>query len=83
MVAAYTDATVKALAAVGVKRIAVMTPGFSVDCLETLEEIGEENARYFREAGGEAFARIDCLNDSAGGMRVIEAIVRRELQGWL
>jgi ferrochelatase len=78
----YTDETVKALAASGVKRLAVLTPGFSADCLETIEEIGEENAGYFQEAGGERFARIACLNDSAGGMRVIEAVVRRELQGW-
>jgi len=71
------------LAQPGVKRLAVLTPGFSADCLETIEEIGEENAGYFREAGGEEFARIACLNDSEGGMRVIEAIVSRELQGWI
>lgn len=79
----YTGETVKALAARGMKRIAVVTPGFSVDCLETIEEIGAENAEYFYHAGGEKFARINCLNDSDGGMRVIEAIVRRELQGWI
>jgi ferrochelatase len=79
----YTDETVKALAASGVKRIAVLTPGFSADCLETIEEIGEENAGYFFAGGGEEFARIQCLNASHGGMRVIETIVRRELQGWI
>jgi len=79
----YTASTVKALAAAGVKRIAVVAPGFSADCLETIEEIGVENAGYFLESGGEAFARIDCLNDSDGGMRVIEAVVRKELQGWI
>jgi protoporphyrin/coproporphyrin ferrochelatase len=79
----YTDETVKALAARGVKRIAVVTPGFSADCLETIEEIGGENAEYFHLDGGEKFARIDCLNDSDRGMRVIEAVVRRELQGWV
>jgi ferrochelatase len=79
----YTDETVKRLATGGVKRLAVLTPGFSADCLETIEEIGEENADYFHEAGGEKFARIACLNDSESGMRVIEAIVRRELQGWI
>jgi ferrochelatase len=79
----YTDETVKALAASGVKRIAVLTPGFSADCLETIEEIGEENAGYFFDGGGEEFARIQCLNASDGGMRVIETIVRRELQGWI
>ena len=79
----YTDETIKALAANGTKRIAVITPGFSADCLETIEEIGQENAQSFFDEGGEAFARIDCLNDSSGGMRVIEAVVRRELGGWL
>ena len=57
-------------------------PGFAADCLETLEEIGVENAGYFREAGGEHFAAIPCLNDSADGMAVIEALARRELRGW-
>ncbi|HTW68616.1 MAG TPA: ferrochelatase [Acetobacteraceae bacterium] len=79
----YTDATVKSLAARGVKRLAVVTPGFSADCLETIEEIGEENARYFLNGGGEKFTRIPCLNDSEGGLRVIESLVRRELAGWL
>ena len=65
-----------------VKRVAVLTPGFAADCLETLEEIGVENADYFREAGGERFAVIPCLNDSAEGMAVIEALARRELRGW-
>jgi protoporphyrin/coproporphyrin ferrochelatase len=79
----YTDETVKALAARGTKRIAVVAPGFSADCLETIEEIGGENAEYFLSAGGERFARIACLNDSDSGMRVIQAVVRRELQGWI
>jgi ferrochelatase len=79
----YTDATVRALGARGVRRLVVLTPGFSADCLETIEEIGQENAGYFIEAGGEELVRIDCLNDSPGGMRVIEDVVRRELQGWI
>jgi protoporphyrin/coproporphyrin ferrochelatase len=79
----YTDATIKALAARGVKNLAVITPGFSADCLETLEEIAGENAEYFHHAGGENFAVIPCLNDSEAGMRVIETVVRRELQGWV
>ena len=79
----YTDETVKALATRGVKRLAVVTPGFSADCLETIEEIGEENAGYFLRSGGEAFTRIPCLNDSEGGMHVIESVVRRELAGWI
>lgn len=79
----YTDETVKALAREGVKSLAVVTPGFAADCLETLEEIAGENAEYFRHEGGENFAAIPCLNDSPEGMRVIEHIVRRELMGWI
>ena len=79
----YTDATVKALAERGVKNLAVITPGFSSDCLETLEEIAMENAEIFRHAGGENFAAIPCLNDSPGGMAVIRDVVTRELQGWI
>jgi protoporphyrin/coproporphyrin ferrochelatase len=79
----YTDATVKSLAERGVKNLAVITPGFSADCLETLEEIAMENAEIFRRAGGENFAAIPCLNDSQGGMAVIRDIVVRELKGWI
>jgi protoporphyrin/coproporphyrin ferrochelatase len=78
----YTDRTVKDLAGRGVKNLAVITPGFSADCLETLEEIAGENAEYFHHAGGKNFAAIPCLNDSEPGMGVIEAVVLRELQGW-
>ena len=78
----YTDMTVRDLAKRGVKNLAVITPGFSADCLETLEEIAGENAEYFHHAGGKNFAAIPCLNDSEPGMRVIEAVVLRELQGW-
>jgi ferrochelatase len=79
----YTDVTVKALAASGVKNIAVITPGFSSDCLETLEEIAMENAQFFKDAGGENFAAIPCLNDTPGGMTVIQDVVARELKGWI
>ena len=79
----YTDMTVKALAARGVKNLAIVTPGFTADCLETLEEIAMENAKYFKAAGGENFAAIPCLNDSAQGMKVIRAVVERELKGWV
>lgn len=79
----YTDKTVEALAKAGVKRLAIVTPGFTADCLETLEEIAVENAEIFKHNGGEQFAAIPCLNDSAAGMRVIEAVTRRELQGWV
>jgi protoporphyrin/coproporphyrin ferrochelatase len=79
----YTDMTVRELAAQGVKNLVVVTPGFAADCLETLEEIAHENAGYFRAGGGENFAAIPCLNDSEEGMRVIEKVVLRELQGWV
>jgi ferrochelatase len=79
----YIDETVKVLAQSGVRNLAVITPGFSADCLETLEEIAGENAEYFHEAGGKNFATIPCLNDSEDGMRVIRHLVERELSGWI
>ena len=65
------------------KKIAVVTPGFSADCLETLEEIAIRAAATFKQNGGEDFAAIPCLNDSAEGMALIETLVRRELSGWI
>jgi protoporphyrin/coproporphyrin ferrochelatase len=79
----YTDKTIAQLAKDGVRRIAVVTPGFSADCLETLEEIAQENAEIFEHNGGERFAAIPCLNDSDPGMDVIRQLVLRELQGWI
>lgn len=79
----YTDKTVEKLAQDGVRRIAVFNPGFVSDCLETLEEIAGEAGELFHENGGEQFTHIPCLNDTPEGMSVIEAIVRRELQGWI
>jgi ferrochelatase len=79
----YTDKTIEQLAKDGVRRIAVVTPGFSADCLETLEEIAQENAEIFKHNGGEQFSAIPCLNDSGPGMDVIRQLVLRELQGWI
>jgi ferrochelatase len=79
----YTDKTIEKLAKDGVRRMAVVTPGFSSDCLETLEEIAQENAEIFKHNGGEQFAFIPCLNDSDPGMDVIRQLVLRELQGWI
>ena len=79
----YTDKTVEALAKAGVKKIALVAPGFSADCLETLEELDGENRHIFTKNGGEKFAYLPALNDSPEGLDVIEAIVRRELQGWI
>jgi protoporphyrin/coproporphyrin ferrochelatase len=79
----YTDKTIEQLAKDGVRRIAVVMPGFSADCLETLEEIAQENAQIFKHNGGEQFAAVPCLNDSDAGMDVIRQLVLRELQGWI
>jgi ferrochelatase len=79
----YTDATLEALPGRGIKKIAILAPAFSADCIETLEEIAITGRQSFLDAGGEAFGYIDCLNDSPGGMDMIEAMVRRELSGWL
>ena len=78
-----TDATVRELAQSGVKNLAVVMPGFSADCLETLEEIAVENAAAFRAAGGENFVAVPCLNDSENGMRAIRSLIVRGLAGWL
>lgn len=79
----YTDKTVEKLAQDGIKRIAVLNPGFVSDCLETLEEIAEQAAESFLHNGGEKFAHIPCLNDTPEGMAVLEKVVRRELSGWI
>jgi len=79
----YTDKTIEALAKSGVKKIALVAPGFSADCLETLEELDGENRHIFESNGGEKFAYLRALNDSPEGMDVIEAVVRRELAGWI
>jgi protoporphyrin/coproporphyrin ferrochelatase len=79
----FTIKTVKALAKKGVKNLVVITPGFSADCLETLEEIAVENARVFKRHGGKNFAAVPCLNDSTGGMSLISQLAMRELKGWV
>jgi ferrochelatase len=79
----YTDKTVEKLARQGVRNLAVVMPGFSADCLETLEEIAIENADIFRKNGGVNFFAVPCLNDSAPGMAVIQAVAERELKGWV
>lgn len=79
----YFDKTVEELPKQGITKIATINPGFVSDCLETLEEIAGEGAEIFEEVGGHHYTHIPCLNDSDAGMAVIEAMVRRELQGWL
>jgi protoporphyrin/coproporphyrin ferrochelatase len=65
-----------------VKTLAVATPGFSADCIETLEELGIRGRETFRRTGGEQFALLDCLNDSHEGMDMLTQLVSRELAGW-
>ena len=79
----YTDQTVEALAKAGKTSLAIVAPGFSADCLETLEELDVENREIFLENGGQKFAYLPCLNDSEEGMRVITEVVQRELMGWI
>ena len=83
MAQALYDRHGEGAAAQGVKKIAVIAPGFFADCLETLEELGVENRRAFLEAGGEDFALLPCLNDSIAGSDVIADVVRTEVSGWI
>jgi ferrochelatase len=78
-----TDAVLAEEAAKGTRRLAVAAPGFAADCLETLEELAIRGREQFTEAGGEQFAALACLNDGATGMAMLEALVRRELAGWI
>ncbi|MDH5183119.1 MAG: ferrochelatase [Gammaproteobacteria bacterium] len=78
----YTEQTLKGLAAEGVKHVAVVTPGFSADCLETLEEIGEENRGYFLQAGGEQYDFIPCLNERDDHMAALASIIEENTLGW-
>ena len=78
-----TAETLQALPAQGIRKVAVLAPAFSADCIETLEELAMGGRETFIEAGGEKFAYIPCLNASPAGMDMIEAMVRRELGGWV
>ncbi len=78
-----TDATLAALPGQGVTRVAVVAPGFSADCLETLEELAIRGRETFLGAGGQSFAYLPCLNDSVVGVEMLRAILARELEGWV
>lgn len=78
----YTDETVRSFGAQGIKRIDVISPGFAVDCLETLEEIAMQNADFFRAAGGETLSYIPCLNATAAHVDALTGLVLRHSQGW-
>ncbi len=77
-----TDATLAALPGQGVRRIAILTPGFSADCLETLEEIALRGRDVFLESGGENFAYLPCLNAGAEAITLYTRLIGRELAGW-
>ena len=78
-----TDVTLERLAKEGVRKLAIFAPGFSVDCLETLEELAMQGHEEFEAAGGTHFAYLPCLNADAPGMEMLEHIIRRELSGWI
>jgi ferrochelatase len=78
-----TDTTLAALPGQGIKRIAIVAPGFSADCLETLEELAIRGRDTFLTAGGDRFAYLSCLNDSAPGLTMLREILSRELAGWI
>jgi len=78
-----TDTTLIAEGGKGTKRLVVAAPGFAADCVETLEELALEGRDEFIEAGGELYAVLDCLNTSDYGLAMIDAMLRRELSGWI
>ena len=78
-----TDDTLMKLAREGTKKVAIFAPGFSVDCLETLEELAMQGHEQFEEAGGTHYAYLPCLNDSDIGMEMLEQIIGQELAGWI
>jgi len=78
----YCDETLKALPAKGIKHINVICPGFAADCLETIEEIDEENREYFMEGGGESFSYIPALNDQTAHIDMMASLTKRHCLGW-
>lgn len=78
----YLDETLKGLPEQGVKSVQVVCPGFSADCLETIEEIGEENHEYFMEAGGERYEYIECLNADNSHIDALAELVQQQISGW-
>ncbi|GHH16531.1 ferrochelatase [Sphingomonas glacialis] len=78
-----TDITLEELPAKGITKIAIVAPGFSADCLETLEELAIRGRESFEEKGGTHFAYIPCLNASDTGVEMLRTLLARELEGWV
>lgn len=78
-----TDATLEAMPAQGIRKVAILAPGFSADCLETLEELAIRGRESFVAAGGTHFAYLPCLNDSSEGVAMLRTLLARELEGWV
>jgi len=78
----YTDEVLKELPGKGVKNIHIIAPAFSADCLETIEEIDQENREYFMESGGESYNCIPCLNDSEDHIKLFTKLIKQHTQGW-
>jgi len=78
----YTEPTLIAMAQAGVRKVDVICPGFTADCLETLEEINQEAREAFLHAGGETMGYIPCLNDDAAWIDGLQAICQNHMQGW-
>ncbi len=78
----YTDKTLQALAKDGTKSLDILCPGFSADCLETLEEMAIENKHTFLKAGGEQYHYIPCLNDSPDHIAMLKGLAQQHMQGW-
>jgi protoporphyrin/coproporphyrin ferrochelatase len=79
----YTDETVLELARAGIRNLAIVTPGFAADCVETLEEIAIGARESFLEHGGENFTHVPCLNAANDHIALLADLVRRELSGWI
>lgn len=78
----YTDETLKELGRLGIKTVLVIQPGFTADCLETIDEIGREGVHEFQSTGGKTLIRVPCLNDDPAFVAALAEIVRNEAHGW-
>ena len=78
----YTDEVLKGFPGQGIKSVQIFCPGFAADCLETLEEVDEENRGYFLAAGGERYEYIPCLNSDEGHIEALSSLIIENISGW-